>query len=157
MLKTLTKSLTLAFFLVAVGGMNAQNPNELELIKSRFSTEKMTLAQDFMNLSPEEGAVFWPIYREYEAERSVVADRRIRLLYEYGQTYSSMSNAQADAWVKKILSLWQSELAIKKKYYKRISKKLTPLLALRFFQMEELIQVEVRSLILENMPLLNKY
>lgn len=145
-----------AVFLLTLGGLYAQIPSELELIQTGFNMEKKLLTAEIMELSPEEGELFWPIYREYEAERSGTAKRRIRLLYDYVNSYQRLSNDQAKTWAKEVFKLWKSELRIKRKYYKRVSKKLSPLLAVRFFQMEELINVEVKGLILENMPIMTR-
>ncbi|MGB5376688.1 hypothetical protein [Muriicola sp.] len=135
----------------------AQNPNEIELFKARFNSEKTELVGQFIDLTANEGVLFWPLYKAYEAERSGNANKRIALLYQYVNFYETLTNAQAKALYNDVLKLQQSEIALKKKYNKKMGKALSPLIALRFFQLEEFIQSEIRTAILENIPLLDNY
>jgi len=110
-----------------------------------------------MDLTSQEGEKFWPIYKAYEAERSGIANKRIELLYQYANFYETLTNEQAKYWYNDVLKLQRSEIALKKKYNKKMAKALTPLVALRFFQLEEFIQSEIRSAIIETLPFLENY
>jgi len=137
--------------------ISAQNSNEVELFKARFNSEKKDLVGKFMDLTSEEGGLFWPIYNAYEAERSGYSSKRIELLYQYANFYETLTNDQAEYWYNDVLKLQKGEIALKKKYNKKMGKALTPLVSLRFFQLEEFIQSEIRSSIIESMPLLKNY
>ncbi len=50
-----------AFFILAAGGVRAQNGNRLEALKIAYVTKKM-------DLSPDEAQRFWPFYNQYAAE-----------------------------------------------------------------------------------------
>lgn len=136
---------------------SAQNRDEIELFKARFNSEKTELVSQFMDLTANEGELFWPLYKAYEAERSGNANKRIALLYQYVNFNETLTNDQAKALYNDVLKLQQSEVALKKKYSKKMGKALSPLLALRFFQLEEFIQSEIRAAIMENIPLLDTY
>ncbi len=143
--------------IVLTGSANAQDRTEIEIFKARFNQEKIDLVASFMDFTVLEGQLFWSIYKDYELERSEIADTRIKLLYQYANNYENLTNAQADYWSKEVIKLQQHEIGVKKKYYKKIAKGLTPLLSLRFFQFEESLQAEVRSVIMQNLPVLENY
>ncbi len=146
-------SLMLFFCLNAV----AQDRSEIELYKARFNSEKTQLVKEFMDLTSQEGELFWPIFNAFESERSVISDKRIELLYQYANFYETFTNEQAADWYNEVLELQQREIALKKKYNKRMAKAFSPLIALRYFQFEEFIQAEIRSAIIENLPFLENY
>jgi hypothetical protein len=137
--------------------MQSQNRTEVELFKAQYNKEKTDLVAEFMNLYPEESEAFWPIYKKYEDERSLIANERIRLLNQYVEYYENLTNEQAAYWTKDVIKLQKKELKIKKKYNKSLGKATSPLLALRFFQFEETLQTEIKSLILKNIPLIDDY
>ena len=135
----------------------AQNRTEIELFKERFNEKKVDMVASFLDLTVTEGEQFWPMYVKYENERMAINDERIRLIYQYVNSYDNLSNDLADNWSKEVIGLQEQELKNKKKYYKKMAKSLTPLLALRFFQFEEVLQAEIRSLITKNLPVLENY
>lgn len=151
------KAVLLCIALFSIITLCAQNSNEIELFKARFNSEKTDLVGKFMDLTSEEGEKFWPVYKAYEAERSGNSKKRIELLYQYANFYETLTNDQAEYWYNDVLKLQRSEIALKKKYNKKMAKALTPLVALRFFQLEEFIQSEIRSAIIETMPFLENY
>lgn len=148
-------TLCMAFFFSVM--LHAQNQTEIELFKERFNEKKVDMVASFLDLTVTEGEQFWPIYVKYENERMAINDERIRLLYQYVNSYDNLSNDLADNWSKEVIGLQEQELKNKKKYYKKMAKLLTPLLALRFFQFEEALQAEIRSLITKNIPVLENY
>lgn len=151
------KAILLCITIFSIVTLSAQNRNEIELFKALFNSEKTDLVGEFLDLTAQEGEIFWPIYRSYEAERSGNVNKRIELLYQYVNFYETLSNEQAEYWYNDVLKLQRSEIALKKKYNKRMRKALSPLIALRFFQLEEFIQSEIRSAIIENLPFLENY
>jgi hypothetical protein len=149
--------ITFCITLLFAGLLQAQNRTEIELFKAQFNKEKMDLVAEFMDLFPKESEAFWPIYKKYETERSVVASERIRLLNQYVENYENLTNDQAAYWSKDVIKLQEKELKIKKKYNKLFGKATSPQLTLRFFQFEEALQTEIKSLIMKNIPVLDNY
>ena len=43
-----------------------------------------------MNFNDKEGAAFWPIYRQYDHERSMLDDRRMAVIKQYTQKYPNL-------------------------------------------------------------------
>ena len=153
-MKTQAIILVLLFITISTKG---QDRTEIEIFKARFNEQKIDLIASFMDFTTPEGERFWPIYKDYEAERSEVADRRIQLLSQYANSYMDLTNAQAEYWYGEVFKLQQREIKIKRKYCKRMAKALNPLIALRFFQFEESLHAEVRQQIIKNLPPIENY
>lgn len=43
----------------------------IEILRTGMQADKATIVATGMNLSDKDGAAFWPIYRQYEHERSI--------------------------------------------------------------------------------------
>ena len=55
-----------------------------------------------MNFSDKDAAAFWPIYRKYEYQRSLLDDRRAAVIKEYAQKYSALSDVDAKAMAERM-------------------------------------------------------
>ena len=115
----------------AVGAMQAQ-PAELvppseardsnlrtyvELMRSDIRRQKVALISETLLLTEAEDAVFWPIYRQYALELSKLYDARIQLIEAYVESFTTLTDAQADALVVKALDLESRRTALKQKYF----------------------------------------
>ncbi len=150
------KKLTLIIFLATTLGVQAQSRSELELIKDVFKVEKKALVSDFLKLSDEEASKFWPTYDQYETERVKISTMRIDNITKYVNEYMSLTNEQADELAKKSMEIDSKGLALRKKYYKIISKELGALKAVSFFQLEKYISIAIDASIYDNLPLVGE-
>lgn len=126
---------------------------EFEVIKDVFKTEKKALVADFLQLTDAESAKFWPIYDKYEAERNSIANARFENISSYAKNYDSLTDAQADALIKKAMDIQARESALKKKYYDIVKKSVGTKRAAGFVQLEEYISSAVKSELYEQLPL----
>src|SRR5436190_6086514 len=99
---------TLAFFGLMTGTY-AQKHTEIELIRSAYKLEKKAVVADFLKLSNDDAAKFWPIYEKYEQERSVIGDRRVKLITEYVNAHHVGNVKNADAMVKESADIQRKE------------------------------------------------
>lgn len=115
----------------------------LEMLRSDFRTTKTQIHTEGLKLSEAEGAKFWPIQRQYEAELAKIGDQRIQLIKDYAANYDSLSAPMAKTLVDRAFKLENSRLALLKKYTDRVSKEVSPLIAARFAQIEALVNALV--------------
>ena len=57
----------------------------LELLRQDIRTQKVAIVTQAMQLSDEDGAKFWPIYREFDNESMKLGDTYIALIKKYGE------------------------------------------------------------------------
>ena len=121
----------------------------VNLLREDVQKQKVAIVSQLMDLSPEQAATFWPIYNEYAKELSALGDLRVKGIKEYAANYGSLSDEKATDLAKMRFEYEEKLLAIKKKYFEKFSKALTPKLAARFFQIEnqllDLIDLQIAS------------
>ena len=127
-----------------------------ELLRSDLRTQKIAILTEMMEFTDAEDAVFWPIYREYDAELSKLGDERVALIADYAKNYDTLTDDTADALAKRALDLEARRQAVKAKYYDRLRTALKPRTALRFLQVEHQLQLLIDLQISAALPIAAK-
>jgi hypothetical protein len=127
-----------------------------ELLRSDIRTQKIAILTEMMEFTEAEDAVFWPIYREYDAELSKLGDERIALIADYAKNYDTLTDDVADSLAKRAIDLEARRQAVKAKYYDRMRAALKPRTALRFLQVEHQIQLLIDLQISAALPIAGK-
>ena len=148
------KKTILFAFLLAIGfqSFSQVSSTEQELIKSYFKLTKMALVENAMALSEENGAIFWPLYKQYDVEASKLNQYRIDYLNDYVAQVDNITNEQVDAFLKQANAYNKKMTSLKSKYYKQMKKELSSKIAIRFMLVEEYIQTAVKYELLETLP-----
>ena len=55
----------------------------IEVMRANMGADRATIIAAAMNFSDKDATAFWPIYRNYEHERSTLDDRRVDVIKEY--------------------------------------------------------------------------
>lgn len=152
LLATLVLVLT-ALTLGPVADAAAQGEPYVELMRKDLQAEKVMLMTAALPMTPEEGEIFWPIYREYSLELSKLGDGRIQLIKDYAANYETMTDEVAKNLAKTSFDLKEKQLKLLKKTHKKVSKELGPILAARFSQVETQILLLINLQISLELPL----
>ncbi len=113
----------------------------IAVVRANMQADKTTLITALMNFNDKDGAAFWPIYRQYEYERSRLDDRRAVVIKQYTQKYPNLNDAEAKAMADQMLDCESRQAELKKKYYKKFNKVLPALTVTKFFQLERRIDL----------------
>jgi len=132
------------------GGLDAY----IELLKSDMRTEKVAVITEALQLTSEESSAFWPIHREYELELSKIVDDRIELIKDYAQHYDNLTNEKAKELAKTVFELEKRRTKLKKKYFKKFEKAVSAVVAAKFIQIENQINLLVDLQIASELPLI---
>jgi hypothetical protein len=123
--------------------------NYIELLRSDIRTEKTEILTEALKLTEAQTATFWPIQREYETELAKIQDARIAMIKDYAKSYDTMDEAKAKELMETAFKLQEQRNSLLKKYAGKVSKEVSPTVAVRFAQVESLIHalidVQVRS------------
>ena len=126
----------------------------VNLLREDVEKQKVAITSQLMQLSPEQAATFWPIYNEYAKELGALGDLRLRAIKEYAANYSSLSDEKATELAKMRFEYEEKLLALKKKYFEKLSKALTLKLAARFFQIENQLLDVIDLQVASNLPII---
>jgi hypothetical protein len=105
-----------------------------------------------MNFNDKGGAAFWPIYQQYEYERSRVDDRRAAVIKQYAQKYPNLTDAEAKAMADQMLDCEYRLAALKKQYYKKFNRVLPALTVTKFFQLERRVDLMMDMQVEASLP-----
>jgi len=160
--------LTLSFSAVAVTTLYAQekhvkDPSEsqllntqtyIELLSSDLNAQRRQIVNETMQLDDKQARIFLPIYNEYEAELDKLGDEKLAIIQEYATNFLTMTNEKADELAQRVMALDDQKMALRRKYYDLMKKSLPAILVVRFFQVENQIQLLVDLKIASNLPII---
>ncbi len=139
------KVIAIVSFVFLMSGLYAQQHTEIELIRSQYKTDKKAVVSEYLKLSNEDAAKFWPIYNAYEAERTAIGDRRIKLITDYVNEKHKGNIKNADMMVKESADIQRKEADLREKYYGKVKTGVNPDVAVNFYQIEDAIATAVKA------------
>jgi hypothetical protein len=123
----------------------------IDLLRSDVRAAKVQVLTEMMEFTADEAAVFWPIYTNYDSQMKKQGDARLAALKEYGERYRSLTDAQADELVTKLLALRSQREEMLVKCYQQVREKMGGKVAARFLQIENqlllLIDLKIASVL----------
>jgi hypothetical protein len=127
---------------------------DIELLRSDVRANTAEIIRVMMQLDDKDAAVFWPIYRDYESELSKLYDEKVAGIMDYADHYLQMTDAKADDLATRALQWEDQRTDLKKKYYERFKKALSPITAARFLQIENQILMLVDLQVASSLPII---
>jgi hypothetical protein len=112
----------------------------VRLLRSDLKTKKEAIIKEDMQLTPQQAAAFWPIYKNYDAEQNKLIDQKRAVFQDYAQNFMTMNDEKADQIAQKVIALDDQRLALRKKYYQLMKSAIPTVLVVRFFHVENQIQ-----------------
>ena len=107
----------------------------IEVTRANMRADRATIITTAMDFSDKDAAAFWPIYRQYDYERSTLDDRRVAVVKEYAQKYPKLNDSEAKAMAERMFDYDSRVAALKKRYFKKFNKVLPALTVTKFFQL----------------------
>ncbi|MGC2615373.1 MAG: hypothetical protein WA354_15170 [Terracidiphilus sp.] len=138
-----------------LGHAQGQEPtldSTIAVVRANMQADRTTFVTTIMNFSDKDGAAFWPIYQQYEYERSKLDDHRAAVIKQYAQKYPNLTDAEAKAMADQMLDCESHLAALKKKYYKKFNKVLPALTVTKFFQLDRRIDLMMDMQVESSLP-----
>jgi len=140
MKKTWLMFALLLLALVPVARAQESDEKYLELFRADLKTQKTAIMTENLHLTDAQGEKFWPLYREYDAKLSTLQDERLSLLKDYATAYDNLGPEMATTLVNKAMDLESKRLKLRKEYFGKIAKGVSPIIAGRFVHIDSVIQ-----------------
>lgn len=149
------KHLVIILLLAFSSSLDAQE-DYYNLMRSRLGHKVKATVENTMKLSPEEEKVFWPLYEEYTDELYDIHDKRMKVIQEFTNYFDKMTDKRADKiWID-YLRFQKELLDLQKEYYDKFKEILPAAKAVRYFQMENKIEMIVNAKIADVIPLMDE-
>ena len=124
----------------------------IAVVRANMKAGRTTLITTGMNFSDKDGAAFWPIYQQYEYDRSRLDDRRVAVIKEYTKKYPTLTDAEAKTMAEQMLDCESRQAELKKKYYKKFNRVFPALTVTKFFQLERRIDLMMDMQVEASLP-----
>lgn len=137
-----------------VPAMAQEDPGDtMKLLEEKMRIDKKLLVARNMLLTEEEGKAFWPVYDEYQKEKSALNDRRFKLIEEFAANFKNLSNEVAKKLVDQNLEIQKDNLKLMESYLPKFRKVVDEKKVARFYQIENKINAIVNYELAARIPL----
>jgi hypothetical protein len=145
-----------AFALLGLSLQAQDAKDELQMIKMLFGTDKDLIVHEFVRVEGANKEKFEVLYLEFEKVRKEVGQQKFSLLNSYVKSYNTLPEAELDKIMMEIIRLNAEQDKLIASYYKKVKKKCGIPVAAQFYQIEWYLLSEIRTAILENIPVISE-
>jgi hypothetical protein len=134
----------------------AKEGDELEMFRFTMSMEKLDFVKKAMALSPEQEKKFLDQYYHYDIELKKLNDIRLEIIKDYAENFEKITDKEADKLVKRSINFRKQRTTLLEKYYAKVAKATSKVIAARFLQVESVLQGAGDVAIGSSIPLMSK-
>jgi hypothetical protein len=146
--------LVMAVCLVSAGTAQAQKMSDEATLTYQVLTEEWdSLIGGVLDLSDEEAAAFWPVYREYKAARAELLKERIDVIAMFLTGYDTMGDDIARGLLDTSFEIDAKKLALKREYAEKFDEVLPLNKVVRLFQAENKLETTMMMEVAKDVPL----
>ena len=149
------KKFIIAIFILASSFTFAQE-SYFELMRQDLSTKKVALITEVMQFTDQESEVFWPLYREFDFEKSKLGDETLKLIKNYAANYENITDEKAVELMNTNFDIQKNKLDLKRDYLKKFGKVIAPARAVKFMQVMNQIEMIIDIQIASQLPLIGE-
>ena len=131
------------------------NEADIQLMRQDIRAQRKKIVAANMPLTETEATKFWPLYDRYIGETIKVNDARYALIKEYAQNYSSMTDAQADSFIKRWVALDGENVQLRLKYIPEFENVISQKKTALFFQIDRRLNMMIELQLASQVPLVN--
>jgi hypothetical protein len=110
------------------------------LLKTDVDSKREAIVKEIMQLDETQAKAFWPIYKEYDAERAKLDTTETQIFQEYAKAYPNVSNELADQLITRTFALEAQRIELEKKYYQKLKSATSAATAAKFIEVEQQLE-----------------
>jgi hypothetical protein len=126
----------------------------ISLAKTTIDFRRQGVILANLELTPEESKKFWPVYDDYRAALEPLRDRLVKLIINYSEKFDTIDGKEAKGMLKELLDIQQDEINIRQKFLPKFEVVLPIRKVVRFYQLDNKMNAEVRYQLSQEIPLL---
>jgi hypothetical protein len=148
-------TILIAVMMITVFSFAQSNKEEVDMFQAAAGMQKKEAVAYFVHPTDTQKDAFWKLYDEYEVTRKLNGVKRMQLLDQYAAQYNTMTDAQAETFLKEVTALQSATDKLIVTYSSKIKKATSPTVALQFYQIENYILAVIRAEVLDAVPFVN--
>jgi Spy/CpxP family protein refolding chaperone len=134
---------------------NAINDKDVEMLRANLRANRKELMARNMDLTADEATKFWPIFDQYRKEAIKPNDERWALIKEYAANYDTMTDAQAQDYIKRATAVDQQLLALRLRYVPVFEKAISAKKTALWYQIDRHIDLMINLQLSSMIPLVD--
>ena len=140
-------------------GANAQptsvTDKDIELLRQDLRDQRKQIVALNLTLTADEATKFWPIFEQYRAEAVKANDQRWEVIKAYAANYDTLTNAQAEDYIKRSNAVDQELLALRMRYVPVFEKVISPKKTATFVQIDRRVDLLINLQLASMIPMVN--
>jgi len=152
-MKSVTKLLMLALFLLPMHTMAADEDDTRELAREAIQANKKLVVAANMNLNVNEKEGFWAVYEDYQKDLEKILERTVALIEEFAVNFETLSEKKATELLNTHLKIEADTVKLKKSYVSKFQKVLPAQKVVRYYQIENKIEAIINYDLVDKIPL----
>jgi Spy/CpxP family protein refolding chaperone len=116
---------------------------DVELLRQDLRAQRKEITAQYLPLTPDEATKFWPIFDQYRKEAIAPNDDRWALIKDYATNYNTITDAQAQDYIKRASAVDQQLAALRMKYVPLFEKVISPKKTAIWFQIDRRIDLAI--------------
>ena len=153
-MKKIVLGLSMLFIGVALFGQNMRDYSEVQ--RTALKTEKKAIVAEVMQMTDEQSVIFWPLYNEYNEKLYAINTKEYDVIIDFAEHFVTMSDEKAVELWTSAMAIDQEYLKLKKSYFKKFKKVLPAILVVRYFQLENKIDMLINAEFALQIPLMEE-
>ncbi|MGD9975511.1 MAG: hypothetical protein AB7S77_20845 [Desulfatirhabdiaceae bacterium] len=148
-------SLVMALFLfTGTAFCQDTSTDTFQIFIEKIRADKKLFVATVMELTDAEGKAFWPVYDSYQKELQKINEAMGTLIGNFAKNYKEMSEQTAESLIQDSLKIDEKRMQLKKDFLPQFSKAIPKTKVLRYFQLENKIQLALHYELSVQIPLL---
>jgi len=136
------------------GQPNGISDQDIQMLRADIRAQRKQITAQNLSLTADEATKFWPIFDQYRQEAIKPNDERWAVIKEYAANYNTMSDAQAQDYIKRSTAVDQQLLALRMKYVPMIEKVISPTKTALWYQIDRRIDLLINLQLSTAIPMI---
>jgi len=139
---------------------SAQQPNtvtdkDIEMLRQDLRDQRKQIVALNLPLTTDEATKFWPVFDQYRQAAIKPNDERWQIIKAYAANYDTLTDAQAQDYIKRSNAVDEQLLALRMKYVPMFEKVISPKKTAMFVQIDRRVDLLINLQLSSMIPMVN--
>jgi len=125
----------------------------VQLMRQDIRSQRKKIVAANLPLTEAEAVKFWPVYDRYVVDHSKIYDTRYALIKEYAQNYNTITDEQANSFIKRWTTTEQEMAQLRLQWMPEFEKVISPKKTAMFYQIDRRLGLMVELQLSSQIPL----
>ena len=128
---------------------------DIEMLRADLRQQRKQIMAENMTLTADEATKFWPIFDQYRKEAIKPNDDRWAVIKDYAANYNTMTDAQAQDYMKRSTAVDQQLLALRMKYVPIFEQVISAKKTALWYQIDRRVDLLINLQLSAEIPMVN--